>query len=122
MPDNDLKSLIMYRVSMVARIGPKEPHQRPYLREWREHRGLTQQQLADRMGKSKASISRYETGARGIPGGYLAAVAEALRCTVPDLYRLPDAPRSLDDLLASASEETRRQARAIVEALLKTGT
>ncbi len=35
---------------------------RLYLREWREHRGLTQQQLAERAGIALPNLSRIEDG------------------------------------------------------------
>jgi transcriptional regulator with XRE-family HTH domain len=111
-----------YNVSMVEKIGPKVPRQRPYLKEWRKFRTLTQEELAERLDTTKASISRYETGARDLPGGFLGAFAEAVQCTEADLYRLPQAESSLDDMLRNAPERIRQQAREIIQTLLKTGT
>lgn len=111
-----------YNVSMVEKIGPKRPRQRPYLKEWRKFRTLTQEELAERLDTTKASISRYETGDRELPGGFLAAFAEAVQCAEADLYRLPQAESSLDDMLRDAPERVRQQAREIIQTLLKTGT
>jgi DNA-binding XRE family transcriptional regulator len=45
---------------------------------WREHRGLTQQELADRAGISKPYLSQIETGKRQGTVDTLAALARAL--------------------------------------------
>lgn len=114
---------------MVERIGPKKPRQRAYLREWRKSRGWSQDELASRMDTTGATISRYETGDRDYPGGFLARAAEEFGVEEGRLYELP--PRQdaapapdggLDSMLKDAPDTVKRQARAIVEALLKTGT
>lgn len=105
---------------MVTRIGPKKPV-RLFIAEWRKHRDdMSQEQLANRIGSTKSSISRWETGERDITLGALGAIAEALRCEVADLYRDPDRP-SADALLRNMDDVTRRQAFRLIEAL-KTGT
>ena len=105
---------------MVTRIGPKKPV-RLYIAEWRKHRDdMSQEQLANRIGSTKSSISRWETGERDITLGALGAMAEALQCEVPDLYRDPARP-SADALLRGSSEALRQQAFRLIEAL-KTGT
>lgn len=104
---------------MVTRIGPKNPP-RLFIAEWRERRNLTQEQLAARIGSTKSSISRWETGERDITLGALSAVAEAIGCAVPDLYRDPERP-SADALMQQFDDQTRRQAFRLLEAL-KTGT
>jgi len=48
------------------------------LKLWREHRGLTQQELADRTGISKPYLSQLETGKRTGTIETLAAIARAL--------------------------------------------
>jgi transcriptional regulator with XRE-family HTH domain len=105
---------------MVTRIGPKRPV-RLFIAEWRKHRGdMSQEQLANRIGSTKSSISRWETGERDITLGALGAIAEALDCQVADLYRDPARP-SADALLQGMDDTTRRQAFRLIEAL-KTGT
>ena len=104
---------------MVTRIGPKKPV-RLYLAEWRDLRGLSQEQLANRIGSTKSSISRWETGERDITLGALSAIAEALDCDALDLYRDPARP-SADALLQHMDDRMRRQAFRLIEAL-RTGT
>jgi DNA-binding XRE family transcriptional regulator len=45
---------------------------------WREHRGLTQQQLADAVGISKPYLSQIETGKRAGTTDVLTGIAKAL--------------------------------------------
>lgn len=104
---------------MVTRIGPSKPV-RLFITEWREKGTLTQDQLARRIGSTKSSVSRWETGERDITLGALGAIAEALDVDVADLYRHPDQP-SADALLSRLDDQTRKQAFRLIEAL-KTGT
>lgn len=110
-----------------ARIGPKKPH-RIYLAEWRDKKGLTQQQLADRLGDegvTDMTVSRWEKGARGdrsknaaqMNQDVKAAVAEALGIEPRDLDRHPDTP-SADELLRNAPQSVREQALKVIEALV----
>lgn len=69
---------------MPVTIGPKRPR-RVYLRQWRKYKQLTQQQVADRVGASKATISRWENESRGS----LEAYAEAIGEPVERLYTHP---------------------------------
>lgn len=74
-----------------TRIGPRRPVH-IYLREWRENRNLTQQQLADRLGVDKATISRWEGGKRSPSLNVLAALGEALNVPLPELNGPPPPP------------------------------
>lgn len=57
------------------------------LRVWREHRHLTQQELADRAGISKPYLSQLEAGKRTGTTDVLARLAEALNLTIDDIVR-----------------------------------
>ena len=75
-----------------------------YLAEWRERRKLTQQQLADQLGSSDVTVSRWETGQREPNLGTQKAIAEVLDIEVADLHRHPDQP-SADALLRGQPQE-----------------
>lgn len=76
---------------MVTRLGlTTVPGTKLYLKEWREQKGWTQQELADRMETTKATVSRVENGMRDWSKGYLEAMAFSLGCQVPDLFRHPN--------------------------------
>lgn len=72
---------------------------RVYLREWLEYRGLTAEQLAGRLDTSKSVVSKLMTGRQRYNQDWLEAIAYALDCDVPELYRSPDAPTA-NELLA----------------------
>lgn len=59
--------------------------QKWFLREWRTHRGLTQERLAERLGTSKGHISDLEVGRRRYNQDQLEALAAALDCEPADL-------------------------------------
>lgn len=107
---------------MPPRIGPKTPV-RVFLQEWREHHGLTQEQLGGRISTpvDKGTVSRWETAEPGrLTAGVIAAFAEALGRHVTEMYRLPpadDEPVSLDVLAAGLSREQRNRAVGFVEGL-----
>lgn len=57
----------------------KEDRPRYYFREWRKHRGLTQEQLGERVDMTASSISQLETGKQGFTDTTLSAIAWALQ-------------------------------------------
>jgi putative molybdopterin biosynthesis protein len=64
---------------------------RSRLREWRERRGLTQQELARRAGVSRQTVGGIEAGRYG-PGVEVGLrLARALACRVEDLFDLEEA-------------------------------
>jgi DNA-binding XRE family transcriptional regulator len=52
---------------------------------WREHRGLTQQQLADAAGISTPYLSQLESGKRKGSTEVLSAIAQALNLSLEDV-------------------------------------
>jgi len=52
---------------------------------WREHRGLTQQQLAEAAGISVPYLSQIEAGKRQGSAEVLAAIAKALGLALDDI-------------------------------------
>jgi transcriptional regulator with XRE-family HTH domain len=102
---------------MPPRIGPRKP-QRLFLAEWRESRGLTQEQLAGRLRTTHVTISRWETGKRKPDNDALQAIAEALddRMDWRDLYRDPHRP-SANDLLRDQPPEVIEQALKLIQAI-----
>jgi len=57
------------------------------LRAAREHAGLTQAELADRMGKSQTMVSQAESGTARVSERYVKAVLEA--CGLPEDWAGP---------------------------------
>lgn len=104
----------------------KTPKPRYFFREWRKHRGYTQEELAEIVGVTPSSISQLETGKQGFSDTTLLALANALACNPGDLLmRNPldaDAPWSLWDQVKKSSPSKRREIVAVVETMLKTGS
>jgi transcriptional regulator with XRE-family HTH domain len=91
---------------------------RHYLREWREYRGWSQREMAERVGIPKSVISRYETGDRRIHLGMLFRIMAALEIKPGQFFAPPGEP-SADAVIANESPEQRRQIVAMLKALVK---
>lgn len=66
------------------------------IRTFRKRRGLTIQQLADALSKSKATVSKYESGDIAIDVVTLYQIAEILKVHVDQLLYTPPALKRLD--------------------------
>lgn len=75
----------------------ERPHPRNYLRAWREHRGLTQAQLAAIVGTEGSVISLLESGDRSLSDKWLRRLAPPLE-TTPGLL-LDFAPENVDEAM-----------------------
>jgi transcriptional regulator with XRE-family HTH domain len=103
---------------MVERIGQKSARLRKtYFREWREFRGLTQEQLAELLGTGKSAVSKMERGENKYNQYSLEAWADALNCEPSDLISRPPSQTDIRQLFESAPSGIKK----IVEAILKTG-
>lgn len=102
---------------MPTRIGPKV-QRKIYLAEWREHLNLTQEQLAQRIGKTAMTVSRWERQETQMNKSTMDAVAEALRGDMEgeDLYYHPDRP-SANMLLRGQPIEIVDQAIKLIRAI-----
>lgn len=81
---------------MPRRIGDPRRRRRHFIKEWREARGLTQQQLADLLRTTKTSISRIEDLKTGYTQDFLEMCADALGTHPATL--LTRAPTDADSL------------------------
>lgn len=75
---------------------------------------MSQERLAEEVGTTKSSISRWEQGERDITLGALTAIAEVLGCRVADLIDDPEHPGAI---LAQMDEKTRKQAIRYLKSL-----
>lgn len=91
---------------------------RHFIKEWREFRQLSQEQLAARIDVSRGAISQLETGLTGYSQGMLEALADALACEPADLImRNPMQDQMIWSLWEKLSEGERAQAIAVIKAL-----
>jgi transcriptional regulator with XRE-family HTH domain len=110
---------------MSQRIGyrPKRKRVLTKIRQWREYRGLTQDDLAERLETSKASISRIETGEQAYTQDFLEACADALRTDPASLLmRDPTDDEAVWSIWDKAKIGERQMIESIVRSVLKTGT
>jgi transcriptional regulator with XRE-family HTH domain len=95
-----------------------------YFREWRKHRRLTQAQAAERAGVDQSTLSRLENAKIQYEERTLEALSFAYDCEPHELLTVNPTKDGdvidISDLLKSADESQRRQAKALIEALLKT--
>lgn len=87
-----------------------------YLKQWRKHRGLTQEQLAERTGLSAPYISQLENGQRQYTQELLEILATELRCELADLImRDPKSPNGIMSVWDQVPEARRAEALAVLE-------
>jgi transcriptional regulator with XRE-family HTH domain len=102
---------------MPVKIGPRKPR-KIYLAEYREQRGLTQEQLAARLETTAMTVSRWERRATAVSTDTLEAIAEALggNLEAEDLYHHPDQP-SPNQLLRGQPPEVIESAMRMIRAI-----
>ena len=94
----------------MPRVGNPKNRRPHFIREWREFRGLTQEQLADRLGTTKANISRVENRRQGYTQDFLEACADALMTEPASLLiRDPSKPEAIYSIWEQAKPGQRRQ-------------
>lgn len=108
---------------MKSRVKKSKPRRRTFLRQWREKKGLTQEQAADRIGITQGQLSRIERGDTPYNQDFLEQAAEAYQCDPADLIMrdplLPDAVWSIVDQLKVATPEQREDVRRVADALIR---
>jgi transcriptional regulator with XRE-family HTH domain len=86
-----------------------------HLRAWRLHRGLTQQQLAERVETTKAVIGNLENGGRGLSERWLRLLGPALGVTAGVLLdRGPTDPPAILELWSRIPPDRRELARDVL--------
>lgn len=81
---------------VIPRFKRKPVYRRTFIREWREFRGLTLEQLADRIGTTHPTLSRVERAIAPYSQAMLEALSVALGCEPADLLmRNPNDPEGI---------------------------
>lgn len=105
---------------------PKKPGQPGhYIRQWRKHRGLTLEQLAERIGMTHQNLGKIERGKVAYTQPLLENLADALRCEPADLIvRDPSAPEGLWSIYDQLTPVQREQGMDLLKVIAgrKTGT
>lgn len=92
-----------------------------YIKEWRQHRELSQTQLAEKVDISGGQLSKIESGRFGWTRPTLESIAYALNCAVPDLFYLPPSANidALYDIIRNAESEAVAQMLRVLQSLQK---
>jgi transcriptional regulator with XRE-family HTH domain len=94
-----------------------------FIKEWRKHRGLTQEQLAERIGIDRGYLAKIESGKRRYDQPFLEAAAEVLRCEPADLIiRDPSDPDGIWSIWDQLKPTQREQVVEIAKTIKRTGT
>jgi len=103
---------------------PKRVLRRTFIREWRKFRGLTQEQLGERVEMTGSHISMIEAGQRPYTQETLEAIAEALQTDPASLLmRNPMDPDGIWSLWDNAKQGERTMIVNIAKQVVgKTGT
>jgi transcriptional regulator with XRE-family HTH domain len=104
----------MPKVKTFFKSGPP----RHFIREWRKHRLLTLERLAERVGVTHGALSQLERGETNYTQPMLEALSDALVCTPGDLIsRPPDKEPGLAMIWEQASPEDRERIARVIEAM-----
>jgi len=96
---------------------------RTFFKQWREHKGLSQARLAERLETSVASVSRIEAGLQPYTQDYLEALAVALGTDPASLImRDPLDPEAIWSIWDNAKQGERKMILDIARTIVKTGT
>jgi transcriptional regulator with XRE-family HTH domain len=101
----------------------KKKTARHFIREWRKHRGLTLEALAERAGMTHGNLSQLERGVINYTQPALEALAKALDCEPADLIMRDPGSEvwSIMDSLLEAPADEQRRIIDVIAALRKTG-
>ena len=101
---------------------PKRERTKHYFKEWREYRGLTQEQAIGRLGWSQSKISRLEAGETPYNQDDLESAALAYSCGISDLITVdPMKAGEVVDMLRLLDDKNKERALRLLQALAETG-
>lgn len=107
----------------MARIPKRRIMRRTFIREWRKHRNLTLEQLADRLEMTASHLSMLERGERAYTQETLEALGEALQTDAASLLmRNPLEGDAIWSIWDRAKAGERQMIVEIAKTITKTGT
>ena len=107
----------------MARIPSRPRFRQTYIAQWREFRGLTQDQLASRIEMTQSNLSMLENGKRAYTQQTLEVIADALNTDVASLImRNPKDGDAIWSIWDNAKPGERKLIVDIAKTVVKTGT
>jgi transcriptional regulator with XRE-family HTH domain len=95
-------------------------YRKTFIREWRKHRGLTQERLAERIDMEPSHLSMLENGHRGYTQETLERIAEALQTDAASLLmRDPSNEDAIWSIWEQAKPGERRQLMDVAKVLIR---
>ena len=106
----------------MASMPKNQRFSRTFIREWRKHREMTLEKLAEHAGLTASYLSMLERGQRGYTQDTLEKIARALKTDPGNLLAIEPAEHNeLWELWNRAKPEQRQQIVEITKVFLKTG-
>lgn len=90
-----------------------------FIKAWRKFRGLTQEQLAERIDLGQPTVARIERGDIAYTQPVLEAIAEALRCEPADLIMRDPGKQSIWSIWDQIEPQKREVATEMLAGLVK---
>lgn len=91
-----------------------------FMQAWREHRGLSRDELAAHLDTASNVVWNLEVGERGLSTKWLRKIAPILDCTIDDLLgRHPNAAGELVPMPVKITPAQRRQIITMAETLVR---
>lgn len=101
-------------------MAKRKRYRRTFIRQWRESRGLTLEQLAERLEMTASGLSMLERGQSGYTQARLEQLAEALSTDPASLLmRDPSDPGAIWSIWDTASAVEKRQIAEVAAALTR---
>lgn len=107
---------------MLRRARAQKRQPRHYVKQWREYRDLTQEQLAERVDRSRGLISQIESGLTELTEEMVFALADAMRCTPGDILEVNPLVEGdvvdISDILRGQPADVRAEALGYIRGLV----
>jgi len=111
---------------LMKRVQPrlkKRQYRRTFIREWRQHRNMTLEQLGERLEMTASHLSMLERGERGYTQETLEAIADALMTDAASLLMRDPTREDADySLWDQALPAERKLTLEILKTVRKTGS
>ncbi len=108
---------VIHTPGMSAR---RQQFRRTFIREWRKHRGLTLERLAERLDMTASNLSMLERGQRGYTQETLEHAAQALQTDVASLLmRNPADPDAIWSIWDQAKPGERQTITEIAKTIIR---
>lgn len=103
-------------------MNPKRQFSRTFIKQWRNHRGLTLERLADRIDMTQSHLSMLENGKRGYTQETLELIAHALQTDAASLLIRNPEDDGIWSIWDNAKPAERKMIVEIAKTITKTGT